>query len=350
MRTRFDSYPLLDKQLECIVRASTVAQLKDRILNEMPTCNEDAYEMLIQSHDQRETILKVLAWLHCSAVPIGMYALCEALRVREPGYYTFPEGVDYKPTDIQKWCGQLIYWDETLDLVKINDRGCHEYLDSRCSTDMKRVGRVHLPLICLHRLLFEDAKGFPPRDQNADHSQPVGLIDHALKYWSTYVLEVNEDPETRGLVAQVLLYNSRAKCTLSSPLVRGLWEDETLAGAVHLDPMQESQKALHILIRYGLIQTAHAVLHCQTAAADLGLTWKEVTMLGDINSRDSWQQTLLHCAAASGCGTDFISDLLAGGAKLDANQTRADLFINTRNVHGFTALHCAAYTGKHSSH
>ena len=92
MITRFDSYPLLDKQLECILKASSVAHLKNSILKEIPTCNEDAYEMLIANHDQRETILKVLAWLHCSSVPIGMYALCEALRVREHSLYISGRG------------------------------------------------------------------------------------------------------------------------------------------------------------------------------------------------------------------------------------------------------------------
>lgn len=339
---RFDTYSLLDKQLMSLLLATNEAHWEQILNTTMPTCDEQAYQELIQKNPHREIALKVLAWVYSTRIPIGLDALCEALAV-EQGYFQFRVGTSYDMSDIQAWCERLISWNEVLDVVKISDRGCSEYLRSHCADEMRRYGGSNLAMICLTRLLFEDAKCLPPDTESEDRLQPQSesFMQHSLRHWPDYVKEVNEAPETRGLVARVLLLNHRVKCTSSQPLVRGLQDDDSEDDFPVQSGRTVTQSPLHILIGHGLVETAQAVLRGHTAAADLGLDWEDVVKLGGIGSKDNWDQTLLHLAAPN-CSGMFIRELFDAGTKLEV---KGKLDVNARNIHGFTALHVAAYEG-----
>lgn len=281
-----------------------------------------------------------------------MNALCEALAVPQAQsvhegqpYYQFRHGSQYDADVITKLCDQLIFWDAFTDTVIVNPGLGHDYLHKHYCNDLQEFGGPKMAMACLTRLLFEDAASFPasPDSHIASGSKPKGLVEHALEYWPKYVKEANEDPQTRGLVAKVLLYNQRVRCTPALPLIQGYYGQETNSSSmVNLGQPSETQWPLHILLGYELVDTFDAILNCQTAAADLGLDWNEVARLGNLASKDKWGQTLLHSAAANHCKGDFIAKLLGARAKLTGT---AELDVNARNTQGFTALHCAAFQG-----
>ena len=311
-------------QVESLMKLITLRKIK-MALTQLPESLDSMYDDVldrIQAQDPECTILAMhtLGWTYYARRPLTIQELQLALAIEPEDSSLDRDGIPERDTIVSVCAGMVsIQAGGILAFIHYTVREYLERWEDKVFADL----RVRIAHICLTYLLFDEFAAGPCPDDKSFESRLITnpFFTYAASFWGYHAQGLPEH-EIKQLIMDFLTNDpKRASCVQAQHIAQV---------SMRYRYPNYSQKYPDELTGLGL-------------AAGFGLDVVVKNILAtkvDIEARDGFGRTALHCACEEG-HAKVIQCLIENGADKEA-QVEIDYFLR---LAGYTPLHCAVARG-----